>query len=132
MRLLLDTDICIYLIKDKPLGVRKHLRQYHPGEVGLSSVTVAELHYGVAKSAAKEKNIAALEEFLFPLAIVSFDEVAALKYGEIRAFLESRGTPIGPMDLLIAAHALSLGVSLVTNNLREFKRIPGLKCVNWA
>lgn len=132
MMVMLDTDICIYLIKNKPEKMRKRLMSFHPSDVGISSVTVAELQYGVAKSKAKEKNAAMLDGLLLPLEIASFDEVAAVKYGEIRAALERKGMPIGPLDTLIASHAVSLGVTLVTNNLREFKRVPGLKCVNWA
>jgi tRNA(fMet)-specific endonuclease VapC len=132
MKILLDTDICIYLIKNKSEGVRKHFTSLHPGDVGISSITVAELCYGVDKSQARVKNAAALEAFLLPLEIVPFDEAAAVKYGGIRAALEKKGTPIGPLDMLIAAQAASLGVALATNNAREFKRVPGLKCVNWA
>ena len=132
MKILLDTNICIYLIKNKPESVRKHLATLHPGDVGISSITAAELRYGVAKSQAKAQNVTALDTFLLPLEVAPFDEAAAEKYGEIRAALEKKGTPIGPLDMLIAAHAVSLGATLATNNLREFKRVPGLKCVNWA
>lgn len=132
MKIMLDTNICIYLIKNKPEGVRKRLLPFHPGDVGISSITAAELRYGAAKSQAKEKNALALEAFLLPLEVAPFDEAAAAKYGEIRAALEKKGTPIGPLDTLIAAQAISLGATLASNNLREFKRVPGLKCVNWA
>lgn len=98
----------------------------------MSSVTVAELHYGVAKSAHVERNRSALEQFLAPLVIVDFDVAAAAVYGTIRALLERRGTPIGSLDTLIAAHALSLDTTLVTNNEREFGRVPRLKLANWA
>jgi len=132
MKILLDTDICIYLIKNNPESVRKHFTSLRPGDVGISSITAAELRYGIAKSQAKAKNAAALEAFLLPLEIVPFDEAAAVQYGEIRAALEKKGTPIGPLDTLIAAQAVSIGVTLATNNAREFKRVPGLKCVNWT
>lgn len=132
MKVMLDTNICIYLIKNKPESVHKHLVSFNSGDVGISSITAAELHYGVAKSQAKEKNASALEAFLLPLEVVPFDEAVAVKYGEIRAALERKGTPIGPLDTLIAAQAVSLGVTLVTNNLREFKRVPGLKCADWT
>ena len=132
MKVLLDTNICIYLIRNRPESVRKHLASLNPGDVGISSVTAAELRYGVAKSQAKTRNAAALAAFLLPLEIAAFDDAAAVKYGEIRACLEGKGTPIGPLDTLIAAHAVALGATLATNNLREFKRVPGLRCVNWA
>ena len=132
MRVMLDTNICIYIIKRKPESVLKHFLDYRVGDVGISSITLAELRYGVAKSKYKEKNAKALEEFTIPLETVSFDEAAALAYGEIRSALEAAGSPIGAMDMLIAAHAISLGVQLVTNNTREFSRIPGLTLLDWA
>ncbi|MCC8189558.1 MAG: type II toxin-antitoxin system VapC family toxin [Planctomycetes bacterium] len=132
MKILLDTNICIYLIKNRPEGVRERLRACTPGEVGISSITAGELWYGVAKSQAKTRNTAAMEAFMLPLEVVSFNSAASMAYGTLRTALEKKGTPIGPLDMLIAAHAVSLGVTLVTNNLREFKRVPGLKCVNWV
>ena len=132
MIFLLDTDICIYYINNTPASVRKRFNMLRPGDLGVSSIVVAELRYGVARSRAKEKNSAALDDFLSPLEVVPFDESAALRYGAIRAELQTKGTPIGAMDMLIAAHAISLGVTLVTNNLREYKRVPGLKCITWA
>ncbi|HML55270.1 MAG TPA: type II toxin-antitoxin system VapC family toxin [Solidesulfovibrio magneticus] len=132
MAYLLDTNICIYLIKRNPPQVRERFARLTYGDVCLSSVTVAELEYGVAKSAAREKNAAALQALLLPLEIVSFDAAAAVCYGRIRADLERRGTPIGPMDLLIAAQALSADLVLVTNTMREFERVAGLRCENWA
>lgn len=132
MKVLLDTNICIYLIKNKPIGVRKFLDAYQPGDIGVSSITVAELRYGVDKSQAKAKNAAALDAFLLPLEVVAFDEGAAIVYGEIRAYLEKKGIPIGPLDMLIAAQALNLDLTLATNNLGEFKRVPKLQCVNWV
>lgn len=132
MKFLLDTNICIYLIKRQSETVIREMAKQPIGDVGLSSVTVAELQYGVAKSAQVERNRAALEQFLAPLAVADFDTPAAKAYGYIRALLERHGTPIGSLDTLITAHALSLDVILVTNNEREFGRVPGLKLANWA
>ena len=129
---MLDTNICIYIIKQKPPAVLEHFRQYQVGDIAISSITLAELRYGVAKSHYRGKNAKALDEFIIPLEILPFDEEATRAYGEIRAALEKAGTPIGSMDLLIAAHATSLGVTLVTNNTREFNRVPGLTVVDWA
>jgi len=131
MKVMLDTNICIYIIKRKPESVLKHFLDYRVGDIGISSITLSELRYGVAKSKYKEKNAKALEEFIIPLEVVSFDEAASLAYGDIRADLESAGTPVGAMDMLIAAHAISLGVQLVTNNIREFNRIHGLSLLDW-
>ena len=131
MKILLDTNICIYLIKHKPPAVRKRFEAFVPGEVFVSSVTVAELRYGVEKSAAKEKNARALESFLLPLEVAAFDYESACVYGKIRADLERRGMPVGGMDMLIAAQALARGFTLVTHNLREFQRIQGLVCESW-
>ncbi|MBD2339606.1 type II toxin-antitoxin system VapC family toxin [Calothrix sp. FACHB-156] len=132
MRYLLDTNICIYIIKQKPQKVLDKFQSLSISDVGISSITVAELEYGVAKSEQQEKNRAALLQFLLPLEIVDFNQASAVIYGTIRSNLESRGLIIGAMDLLIAAHALSLGVLLVTNNVREFSRIPNLLLENWA
>ncbi|WP_442947745.1 type II toxin-antitoxin system tRNA(fMet)-specific endonuclease VapC [Nostoc sp.] len=101
-------------------------------DVGISSITIAELEYGVAKSQQQEKNRIALMQFLLPLEIVEFNQASATIYGSIRSDLESRGLIIGAMDMLIASHALSLGVTLVTNNVREFSRIPTLLLENWV
>ena len=132
MRYLLDTDICIYLIRKKPPEVLRKFRDYSVGDIGLSCITVAELHYGVQKSRYPDRNQRALEQFLVPLVTVDFDHRAAEAYGRTRDVLERQGTPIGPIDTFIAAHALSLDVTLVTNNTREFSRVPDLKVVNWA
>ncbi len=132
MKYLLDTNICIYLIRQRPASVIREMARQQVGDVGLSSITVAELHYGVAKSTQVERNQSALEQFLAPLIIVDFDAAAATAYGAVRALLERRGTPIGSLDTLIAAHALSMDVTLVTNNKREFSRVPRLKLTNWA
>jgi len=132
MKLMLDTNICIYIIKQQPPTVLNRFLEYQIGDIGISSITLSELRYGVAKSKYKEKNTKALDEFIIPLEVVPFDEGAALVYGDVRASLENAGTPIGSMDYLIAAHALSLGVTFVTNNTREFKRIPNLALADWT
>lgn len=132
MRYLLDTNICIYIIKQKPQKVLDKFQTLSISDVGISSITVAELEYGVAKSQQQEKNRTALLQFLLPLEIVDFNAAAATNYGSIRSDLETRGIIIGAMDMLIAAHALSLGVILVTNNVREFSRIPTLLLENWV
>jgi len=132
MRLLLDTNICIYLIKKRPCGVLDRFNAYSVGEIGVSSITVAELQYGVQKSTYPARNQQALTQFLLPLVIVGFDEQAAVAFGKIRAALEAEGAPIGPLDTLIAAHAKSLDVVLVSNNVREFSRVPDLRLENWA
>jgi len=132
MKYLLDTNICIYLIKHHPPAVRKHFERLAPGDVGISSITVAELEYGVQKSRFPEKNQSALTRFVLPLEVPAFDAEAALAYGHVRADLETRGVPIGALDLLIAAQALALGVVLVTNNTREFRRVRGLRVENWV
>ncbi|MEK7350506.1 MAG: type II toxin-antitoxin system VapC family toxin [Nitrospirota bacterium] len=132
MKLMLDTDICIYLIKQHPPSALEQFLTHPVGDIGISSITVAELEYGVSKSRHATKNRLALAQFLSPLEVASFDRNAAAAYGRLRATLEQKGTPIGSMDLLIAAHALSLSVRLVTNNAREFRRVPGLRVENWA
>lgn len=132
MKLMLDTNTCIALIKRKPAQVLQKFSQYPVGDIGISVVTLAELRYGVAKSQQQARNQAALDEFTLPLEIAAFDEAATLAYGTLRATLERQGTPIGSLDTLIAAHALSLGATLVTNNTREFKRVAGLEVVDWV
>jgi tRNA(fMet)-specific endonuclease VapC len=132
MKLLLDTNICIYLIKKRPPSVLRHFDAYHAGTIGISSITVAELEFGVQKSRYPSQNQEALEQFLLPLVLLDFDRQAARAYGKLRALLESRGRVIGALDMLIAAHALSQDVPLATNNVKEFSRVPGLKVLNWA
>jgi tRNA(fMet)-specific endonuclease VapC len=132
MKYMLDTNICIYLIKQKPSKVLKHFKSHSVGDIGISSITLAELRYGVSKSQYVEKNQQALDEFILPLEVADFNEKAAEEYGSIRAELEKKGNPIGSMDMLIGAHAQSLGVTLVTNNVREFKEIKNLKVVDWS
>lgn len=131
MRYMLDTDICIYAIKQKPEKVIQALRKNEGKGICLSSITVAELWFGVTKSGSR-KNQSALEDFLQPFEIVSFDQKAAKVYGKVRDKLEAIGTSIGPLDTQIAAHALALNLILVTNNVDEFRRVDGLRMENWA
>lgn len=128
----LDTNICIYLIKNNPQHVRTHFERQQPGDIFLSSIVLAELMYGVSKSQYKSRNLAALEMFLMPLEVVQFDTHAAEKYGDIRSELEKSGLIIGGNDLFIAAHASSMDATLVTNNVKEFTRVPGLRIENWV
>ena len=129
---MLDTDICIYIIKRKPADVIKRLMKSRISQIGISSITLSELEYGVAKSSKQEQNQVALAQFLAPMEILSYGDEAAQQYGRLRAFLEKQGTPIGSLDMLIAAHALSIDCILVTNNEKEFGRVPNLKIDNWA
>ena len=131
MSYLLDTNICIYIINKRPPQVRARFEGLRYGEVAVSSITGAELSFGVAKSGSA-RNEAALEKFLAPLELLPFDTAAMRRYGPLRAELQTRGQPIGALDTLIAAHALALGAILVTNNLAEFGRVPGLACENWV
>ena len=132
MNFLLDTNICIYIIKQKPPEVLQKFKVYNVGDIGISSISVAELEFGVYKSKFPERNQQALEQFLLPLTIVDFDAGAANMYGKTRAILDKQGTPIGSLDTLIAAHALSLQITLITNNVKEFSRVPNLKLENWV
>lgn len=132
MRYILDTNICIYLIKHKPLQVFEKLQEHNPDEICISAVTYAELVHGVEKSKAVERNRLALTILLSNIEILDFDMKAAEEYGRIRADLEKKGTPIGPLDMMIAGHAKSLGYTVVTNNVGEFKRVEGLQYENWV
>lgn len=129
--ILLDTNICIYLINNRPAGVLARFRAHRAGEIGVSSVVAAELAFGVAKSGSA-RNRGALDMFLAPLDILPFDERCVWTYADLRAELERRGQPIGSLDTMIAAHALALDATLVTNNMREFSRVAGLRLENWA
>jgi len=131
MRYMLDTDICIYVINERPAAVLQAFRQHEAAGLGISSVTAAELFYGVARTGS-QRNLQTLRRFLAPLQIAAFDAVAAEVCGSLRAWLATQGTPIGPYDTQIAAHAHALGVTLVSNNTREFARVPGLHVENWA
>jgi tRNA(fMet)-specific endonuclease VapC len=132
MKLMLDTNICIYIIKQRPPEVLTRFKGYVVGDIAVSSITVAELQFGVQRSQTPERNQPALDQFLLPLTVVGFDQAAAATYGQVRTSLERSGRPIGPLDTLIAAHALSLKLTLVTNNVDEFARVPGLQVVNWV
>ena len=132
MRYMLDTNICIYAIKHKPEKVFQKLQEVDPEDVCVSSITYAELMHGVEKSAAIEKNRLALSILFANIEILNFDVDAANCYGKIRADLEKKGTPIGPLDMMIAGHTMSKGYIVVTNNVKEFSRVPNLKIENWA
>ena len=131
MKWMIDTNICIALIKQQPAKILRKLSAHAVGDIGISSITLAELEFGVAKSIQREKNRIALEEFIIPLEVAQFDAAAAQRYGWVRASLEQRGMPIGSLDTLIAGHALSLDAVLVTNNIKEFRRVTGLKLEDW-
>jgi len=132
MKIMLDTDMCIHLIRQRPQAALDRFAAYLPGDIGVSAITVAELEYGVHKSARPRRNRQALELFLSPLQVAAFDRAATRTYGRLRTHLERRALPIGAMDMLIAAHALSADASLATSNEREFRRVPGLRVENWA
>ncbi len=132
MKYMLDTNICIYVIKEKPESVIRKFLKNNPEEMCISSITYAELLYGVEKSKAIQKNRIALSLFLSPIKILEFNDYAAQEYGQIRADLEQKGMPIGSMDMLIAGHAKAEDLILVTNNTKEFQRVAGLKLENWA
>ncbi len=132
MNYLLDTNICIYIIKRKPLEVLDKFRRISLQRIGVSSITLAELAYGVAKSRFPEKNHDAFFRFIMPITLVPFDVEDTRYYGQICHQLRSEGTPIGQMDMLIAAQALRHDSILVTNNTREFERIPELRLENWV
>ena len=132
MNYLLDTNICIYIIKQRPAQVLEKFKGLSVGDIGISAITLAELQFGIMKSSNPEKNREALDKFLTPLEVVDFGYLATIEYGKIRAELEKKGTPIGPLDILIASHAKSIGATLVTNNVREFKRVTELKIENWV
>lgn len=132
MKYMLDTNICIYAIKNKPEKVFSRMQNKLPEELCISAITLAELMHGVEKSAYPSKNYTALLKFISILTVLAFDDDAAQEYGKICAYLQKQGTPIGTMDMLIAGHARSLNLILVTNNVREFQRVPNLKIENWA
>ena len=129
---MLDTNTCIYIIKRKPAMVIERFLKTKISQIGISSITLSELLYGVSKSSKPEQNQIALTQFTAPLEILSYGDEAAQYYGDLRAHLEKQGTPIGSLDMLIAAHALSTESTLITNNEKEFIRIPNLKIDNWV
>jgi len=132
MKWMLDTDVCITLIRQQSADLWHRLQAQQVGEIGVSVLTAAELFFGVEKSAQPARNRAALEQFLMPLQLAAFDLAAGTRYGAVRADLERRGQPIGAMDTLIAAHALSLGATVVTHNRRDFGRVSGLRVEDWT
>jgi tRNA(fMet)-specific endonuclease VapC len=131
LRYLLDTNVCIDFLTGRYLGVVRRIKAERPERLAVSSISVAELRYGAEKSARPLQNHQELDKFFEELATVDFDLRAAALYGQIRQQLEQQGTPIGPYDLQIAAHALALEVILVTDNEAEFRRVPGLVVENW-
>jgi len=132
MRYLLDTNICIYIAKQKPPGVLARFQRLRPGDVGMSVITYLELVYGAWKSQRREENLERIKELEPLIPVLPMDAGTGRHYGQVRAELERKGSPIGAYDLLIAAHALSLGLTLVTNNVREFRQIAQLRVENWA
>jgi tRNA(fMet)-specific endonuclease VapC len=132
MLYLLDTNTCIYFLNRSSERIVSQFKKYSPSEILLSSITVAELFYGAEKSKARKKNWAVVEEFVSNFNIVPFDEKSCQTYAKTRASLEKSGLPIGPMDLLIASISIANNYILVTNNIKEFKRIKGLKLENWV
>ena len=131
LKYLLDTNIVIYVIKQRPMQVLEVFNRQH-GRMAISSITLAELVHGAEKSSDVSRNTAVVEDFVSRLAVLPYDDKAAWQYGNIRVALEKLGQPIGINDLHIAAHARSNGLTLITNNMREFERVPGLLLENWV
>jgi tRNA(fMet)-specific endonuclease VapC len=131
LKYMLDTDIVIYTVKNRPERVREMFKR-HQGQLSISSVTLGELIFGAERSSQPSRNLADVEGFAARLEVLAFDDGAATHFGQLRAELYRSGTPIGPYDMMIAGHARSLGLILVTNNLKEFERVPGLRLENWA
>ncbi|MGB5180333.1 MAG: type II toxin-antitoxin system VapC family toxin [Gammaproteobacteria bacterium] len=129
---MLDTDTCSYIIRERPIGVLEHFRKLAMEQICISTVTYAELLYGVERSSSKRINRPIIDDFVQHLDVIDWDNAAAEQYGKIRADLEARGQPIGAMDMMIAAHAKSIKAVLVTNNQKHFARIKGLKVENWV
>ena len=132
IKYMLDTNTCIYIIKRKPVDVIDRFMRLQISQVSVSSITLSELEYGVIKSSKPEQNHLALAQFLSPMEILPYGDAAAQHYGKLRVYLEKHGTPIGSLDMLIAAHALSTDCILITNNVKEFERVPNLKINNWV
>jgi tRNA(fMet)-specific endonuclease VapC len=129
---MLDTNICVFLIKKKSPILLERLQKTLPGDLHLSAITLAELEHGVENSLYPERNFNALTFFLSMVEILPFDGKAAREYGKVKACLQKRGTPIGPLDTLIASHAKAIGAVLVTNNTKEFARVRGLRLEDWT
>lgn len=132
MKYLLDTSICVFVIRQKPAVVLNRFLSYAAGELGISSISLAELRFGADKSSDPPRNHTALNGFLAPIQVAPFDDAAAESYGTVRSDLEQRGCKIGALDTLIAAHALALGIPVVTNNVSEFGRVSGLVVEDWT
>ncbi|MCH5345233.1 MAG: type II toxin-antitoxin system VapC family toxin [Acetatifactor sp.] len=132
MKYMLDTNICIFIIKHRPENVIRKFMEHDPDDICISAITYAELAHGVEQSQAREKNRIALTLLLSEIQIVPFDDLAAQIYGAVRADLQKKGTPFGPLDTLIAAHAKALNLTLVTNNTKEFARVDGLTLDDWV
>ncbi len=132
MKYMLDTNICIYAIKNQPESVLAMMKEHQLDGLCISAITLSELEYGASKSASRDRNRAAIMQLLLVLNVLPFEDQAAIEYGKIRAYLERQGKPIGPLDMLIAGHAKAEGLTLVTNNVKEFERVPGLKVENWV
>lgn len=132
MKYLIDTNICIYIMNHHPPEVFEKLKHVGVGEIGISSISVSELYYGACKGTKIKQNIKRLEEFLYPFEILAYDESASREYGKIRSHLEKMGQVIGPLDMLIAAHAISKKLTVIANNIKEFKRIKSLRVENWV
>jgi tRNA(fMet)-specific endonuclease VapC len=131
LKYMLDTNIVIYTIKHRPSKLRKAFKQ-HERQMCLSAVTMGELIYGAEKSTQVERNLSDIEGFAALVEVMPFNTTAAIHFGQLRAELHRAGKPLGPYDMMIAGHARALGLTLVTNNAREFKRVPGLRVINWA
>jgi tRNA(fMet)-specific endonuclease VapC len=132
MKLMLDTNICIDIIREHPSSLLERFASHAVGDIGISVITLAELEYGVSKSSRPSKNREALDQFISPLEVPQFDRQATAVYGRLRTALEKKGQSIGSMDLLIAAHAVSLDLRLVTHNVGEFGKVPGLRIEDWT
>lgn len=132
MEFMLDTNICIYIIKRKPPNVIERFYHSEVSRIGISAITLSELSYGISKSSNQGQNQVAMARFVAPLEILPYGDEAAAYYGDLRSHLEKQGAPIGSLDMLIAAHALSVDCTLVTNNEKEFRRIPNLKINSWV
>lgn len=132
VKILLDTNICIYILNNKPPHIKKHFERYAVGEIAISSISAAELFYGVEKSKFKESNALALHAFLAHLQVLDFDTDSAAAYAKLRADLERRKELIGAMDMLIASVALANDLTLITNDSKDFKRVKNLRIENWV
>lgn len=129
---MLDTNICIYIIKKRPNSILQKFQKIKDTDVCISVITFAELQYGVERSSSKKLNQQVINDFISRLLVLPWDNKAAIEYGKLRNTLNKKGTPVGNMDLMIASHAVSLKMTIVSNNLKEFRRIPKLQYENWV